>query len=301
MSNLAVVENDVNTGTANMLMNQQAMQSLYQFAEVMAAGKVTVPKHLQGSVSDCLAVAMQASQWGMNPFIVAQKTHLVNGTLGYEAQLVNAVLQSSGAIIGRFHYEYRGEGNAMECRVAAIPAGEKELVWNEWLKISDVTTKNSPLWKTNPKQQMGYLQVKNWGRAIKPGAIMGVYTPDELEDRTEREINPSPAANSSPVKSSLKNRKVAKPEPVADVKAEHKPDPEQEEDAPSFGDEPEQQLPPKVEAMINSLVDCYEPEHFAEWEDAAAELKLAKNSPEYIAMVAAYTSRKRELKLTKEA
>ena len=117
----------------------------------------------------------------MNPFAVAQKTHLVNGTLGYEAQLVNAVLEASGAIIGRFRYEYQGEGNGLKCRVGAIPRGESEVVWNEWLNISDVTTKNSPLWKTNPRQQMGYLQVKNWARAFKPGAILGVYTPDELE------------------------------------------------------------------------------------------------------------------------
>ena len=39
----------------------------------------------------CMAVTLQALQWNMSPFAVAQKTHLVNGTLGYEAQLVNAV------------------------------------------------------------------------------------------------------------------------------------------------------------------------------------------------------------------
>ena len=44
-----------------------------------------------------------------------------------------------------------------------------------------MTTKNSPLWKTNPKQQLGYLQVKNWARLYCPGAILGVYTPDEFE------------------------------------------------------------------------------------------------------------------------
>jgi hypothetical protein len=41
---------------------------------------------------------MQAAQWGMNPFAVAQKTHVVNGTLGYEAQLVNAVVSSSNLL-----------------------------------------------------------------------------------------------------------------------------------------------------------------------------------------------------------
>lgn len=296
MSNVAVVDQqEVQTSTANMLMNQQTMQSLYRFAETMAAGTVTVPKHLQKQPSDCLAVAMQAAQWGMNPFAVAQKTHLVNGTLGYEAQLVNAVLQSSGAIVGRFHYEYQGQGPQLSCRVGAIPKGETEVVWGEWLCISDVTTKNSPLWKTNPKQQLGYLQVKNWGRAYAPGAILGVYTPDELELIPEREINPMPASSqgtssAEPVKTSLKNRR-AKPEPVADVVPEHK---QVDDNAPDFDEQP--QYSPQVQAMINSLIDCYEPEHFTEWETAAAKMNLAKNSPEYVAMVGAYQARKREMK-----
>ena len=165
-----------------LMMNPAIMDALYKFAQVMAESKFTVPKHLQGNVGDCLAVAMQATLWGMHPFTVAQKTHQVGGTLGYEAQLVNAVVQNSGAIIGRFHYEYQGEGARLQCRVGAIPRGESELVWGEWLSSESVTTKNSPLWKTNPKQQLGYLQVKNWARAFTPGAILGVYTPDEMED-----------------------------------------------------------------------------------------------------------------------
>lgn len=165
-----------------LMMNPTIMDALYKFAQVMAESKFTVPKHLQGNVGDCLAVAMQATLWGMHPFTVAQKTHQVGGTLGYEAQLVNAVAQNSGAIIGRFHYEYQGEGARLQCRVGAIPRGESEIVWGEWLSSESVTTKNSPLWKTNPKQQLGYLQVKNWARAFTPGAILGVYTPDEMED-----------------------------------------------------------------------------------------------------------------------
>lgn len=169
------------TTAGELMMNPAVMDQLYKFAQVMAESRFTVPKHLQGNVGDCLAVAMQATLWGMHPFTVAQKTHEVSGRLGYEAQLVNAVVQHSGAIVGRFHYEYQGEGERMQCRVGAIPRGESEIVWGEWLAMSSVTTKNSPLWKTNPKQQIGYLQVKNWARAYTPGAILGVYTPDELD------------------------------------------------------------------------------------------------------------------------
>jgi len=177
-----------------LMMNPAIMEALYKFATVMADSKFTVPKHLQGNVGDCLAVAMQATLWGMHPFTVAQKTHQVGGTLGYEAQLVNAVVELSGAIVGGFEYEFKGSGANIECRVGAIRRGRSEITWGEWLSAATVTTKNSPLWKTNPKQQMGYLQVKNWARLYAPGAILGVYTPDELEAIPARERDITPGA-----------------------------------------------------------------------------------------------------------
>ena len=168
------------SGTA-LVLNETAMRRCHALAEVMAAGVATVPKHLQKNVGDCMAVVMQAMQWNMNPFAVAQKTHIVSGTLGYEAQLVNAVVQASGLIASRFHYEYKGNAGDVSCRVGAVIKGETEITWGEFLSEKTVTTKNSPLWKTNPKQQLGYLQVKNWSRLYAPGAILGVYSPDEFE------------------------------------------------------------------------------------------------------------------------
>ena len=195
------------------MLASDSMDKMLRLAEVMADGKTTVPKHLQGSLADCMAVITQAMQWNMNPFAVAQKTHIVNGALGYEAQLVNAVVTSSGAIRGHFHYEHRGEGANVECRVGAVLRGDEGITWNEWLGAASVKVKNSPLWATNPKQQLGYLQCKNWSRLYAPSAILGVYTPDELEaaapehrvgpQRKKREVEepapaPALAANGAP-------------------------------------------------------------------------------------------------------
>jgi hypothetical protein len=180
-------------GTGQLVLDSNSFDSIMRFADMMAKGVSTVPKHLQGNPADCAAVIMQAMQWKMHPYAVAQKTHLVSGTLGYEAQLVNAVVQASGFIDGRFHYEYTGEGDKMQCRVGAVIRGEHGITWGEWLSSSSVKVKNSPLWVTNPKQQIGYLQVKNWARQYCPGAILGVYTNDELEEipaRRERDITP---------------------------------------------------------------------------------------------------------------
>ncbi|WP_313334073.1 recombinase RecT [Comamonas sp.] len=168
------------TSSTGLVLSNDTMDKAFRMAELMASGRATVPKHLQGSAADCMAVTLQALQWNMSPFAVAQKTHLVNGTLGYEAQLIIAVLQSTGAIVGEFEYEYQGDGDNLQCRAGATPRGKTQIKWGEWLALKSITTKNSPLWKTNPRQQIAYLQAKNWSRLYTPGAILGVYTPDEL-------------------------------------------------------------------------------------------------------------------------
>lgn len=178
---LAAADAIATSNPSAFLFDAQRMRALMEFSEMMAAAIVTVPKHLQGKPADCLAITLQAMRWRMDPYVVGSKTHVVNGNLGYEAQLVVAVLKNSGAVKGRPHYEYRGEGESLECRAGFVPAGEDAIVWTEWLSIRGITTKNSPLWKVNPKQQFGYLQARNWARLYAPDALLGIYTDDELQ------------------------------------------------------------------------------------------------------------------------
>ncbi|WNK26113.1 RecT family recombinase [Providencia hangzhouensis] len=186
----------------SLLFNPEAMNCVIRIADLMASGTATVPKHLQGKPADCLAIVMQASRWGMDPFAVGQKTHLINGTLGYEAQLVNSVITSSKVVDSRFHYEYGGDWekivgvkenrdeSGLYIRVGAVLRGETEITYGEPVYLADVQTRNSPLWKTMPKQQIAYLAVKYWSRLYCPEVIMGVYTPDELEERTIKDVTP---------------------------------------------------------------------------------------------------------------
>lgn len=225
MSNdiITVGNHDV-TDTATAIFSPSGLRQLQQFAEVMAQSVQTLPKHLAGKPADCMAVAMQAAQWGMNPFAVAQKTHLVNGTLGYEAQLVNAVVTSSRAVQGRFKYEYGGDWDAymlhpdkqheagLFIRVGAVIRGETEITWGEPVYLAPITTRNSPLWKTAPKQQIAYLAVKYWARLYCPEVILGVYTPDEFDTpqpRVERDVTP-PATSAAGVNSLINGKKPEK-------------------------------------------------------------------------------------------
>jgi hypothetical protein len=93
----------------NMMMDVQAMKHMMDVASFMSGATMTLPQPYQKNPANCLAVVMQAAQWKMNPFAVAQKTHFVNGTIGYEAQLVSAVIQQSGVVTGMFEFEWFGD------------------------------------------------------------------------------------------------------------------------------------------------------------------------------------------------
>ncbi|MGG9846493.1 RecT family recombinase [Klebsiella pneumoniae] len=189
-------------GTAAAIFSPEGMDRLVRFATLMADSKATVPAHLAGKPADCLAVTMQAAQWGMNPFAVAQKTHVVNGTLGYEAQLVNAVVSSSNLLANRLNYKWDGDWSKVSGKTDKSPSltvtvwatlkGESE-PRTLTISMSQAGVRNSPLWEQDPRQQLAYLCVKRWARLHAPDVLLGVYTPDELQEtapRVERDITP---------------------------------------------------------------------------------------------------------------
>lgn len=214
---LQVMPGTASAGT--LLMNDNSMDKLERLADLMASGRATVPGHLKGSKGDCFAICLQSMQWGMNPFAVAQKTHLINGTLGYEAQLVAAVINNSGLLKERLKFEWSGpwekiigKFKQVESRTKKDDNGlPKKYIVPDWsiadeqglkvkvwatlkgesqprvleLLLTQARTRNSTLWTEDPKQQLAYLAEKRWGRLHTPDVILGVYTPDELHQPGE--------------------------------------------------------------------------------------------------------------------
>lgn len=216
-TNVTVADQNAVVNSNIALFDSQYLNAISTFANLMAQGAATVPRHLQGNPADCMAVAMQAAQWQMNPFAVAQKTHLINGALGYEAQLVNAVISRSGVLATRFEYEWYGpwekvvgrfnvqkNKDGKEYRVPGWTLADETgigIIIKARLKgedspreldllLAQARVRNSTLWADDPRQQLAYLAVKRWARLYCPDVILGVYTPDELDERTERVVNP---------------------------------------------------------------------------------------------------------------
>lgn len=211
--------------SSKLIIDPQAFQQMHQFALVMAESRSMVPEHMRGNVGDCMAVTMQALQWGMNPFAVAQKTFNIKGVLGYEAQLINAVVTANAPITGRLQFEWFGPWERILGKFKEMPSkfedknGKKSTYkvpnWNAadeeglgvtiWatlkgeenprvlsILMTQALTRNSTLWTEDPKQQIAYLAIKRWARLYCPDVIMGVYSPDELRDRNAapRDVTP---------------------------------------------------------------------------------------------------------------
>jgi hypothetical protein len=152
-----------------------------EFAKMMAISQIGVRKHLRNNPGACLAVCVQAIEWRMSPFAVANKSYLVNDQIAYEASMLQAVILSRAPIKGRLKHEYSGAGADRRLKVWAELRDEPgEIVEYETPLFRDITPKNSPLWKNDPDQQMHYYAARAWCRRHFPDVILGVYADDEL-------------------------------------------------------------------------------------------------------------------------
>ena len=234
MSNLvATTDNQTQKiDNVSILTNGELFNRLRTLSEVMANSGNFVPDHYRGKPDACMAVVMQAARWGMDPFAVAQKTFIVgnSGVLGYEAQLVNAVINTMAPTKDRIHFEWFGEwGNIVGRFVEKTSSQNKKYIapgWNlkdeacvgvrAWatlkgeseprelvLMLSQAQVRNSTLWATDPRQQLAYLAVKRWARLYCPDVILGVYTADEIDEREEKIINPAEKITLNEITSSV--------------------------------------------------------------------------------------------------
>lgn len=162
-------------------MSFQTMTDIMEFAKLMSISGVAVPKHLRDNPGACLAVVIQASEWQMSPYAVANKSYSVNDRLAYESQLVSAVILRRAPIKTRFQYSYDGDGDKRVCTVK-VTTTDGEVVTHSSPMFGLITPKNSPLWKSDPDQQLGYHTARALCRRHFPDVLLGVYTMDEMQD-----------------------------------------------------------------------------------------------------------------------
>jgi len=191
-----------------------------RFADMMSRTAIGIPKHLRGNPGACAAVCMQSLQWGFNPFAVASKTYLVGDAIAYEAQLIAAVINTRAGLKRRLQITYAGEGQGRKCIVTGEFAdGSVHVVESPALAM--IKPQNSPLWKSDPDQQLAYYTTRSFGRRHCPEVIMGVYDREELEPLA---VHPSDVVD---ITTQLRQR-AAQPQLQADQVAPQSPQQDQQ-------------------------------------------------------------------------
>jgi len=210
--------------TANLVFSPVAMQQIQELSSLMATTRGIVPNHFANNPGACFSVVMQAGRWGMDPFSLAQHTFDIGGKLGFEAKVVQAVLQSAGGI--KFTAEYNGDwskvrGKTIERESAPKKPNERPkkyrmpnwrdadeiglsvTITGNWpdgrkesmtVEMNSCHPRQSTNWANDPEQQVWYSAIKKFGRRFAPELLLGVMDQDDLsyraEERVEREVNP---------------------------------------------------------------------------------------------------------------
>ena len=189
-----------------------SIEHVQTLAKIFADGGIAVPEHFRGKPGACALVIIQALQWGLNPVAVLQKTHITQGgALGYESQLLMAVITKNAPITGRVEFRYEGDwtkvlGKCEERKseksggkyyvatytkkdeeglgvsISATFVGEdKPREMTVWM--GQAWPRFSTQWASDPQQQLTYLAIRKWARRFTPETILGAYTPDEIASR----------------------------------------------------------------------------------------------------------------------
>lgn len=176
-------------------------RELMDMANLMSTAGLMVKDIYRGNPGACMGLIAVCAPYGMNPLQVSWKTYQTkaDAPIAYEAQVIVAMVNASGAVQGGLRYRYEGEGQSRVCIASGILRGESDPVEVRSPQLSQITVKNSPLWKTDPDQQLAYYTGRAWARRYKPEMLLGIYDVDEMAPARvgpdhARDITPTPKA-----------------------------------------------------------------------------------------------------------
>jgi RecT family len=200
-------------------------EHMQRLAHVLANSSL-VPDHLKGdggaeALANCFLVVNQAHRWNMDPFAVAQATFVTRGKIGYEGKLVAAALAELLRI--KLAVTFAGkEGTPQRSITLTDDSGRSITGAVEQWQTRDKEGKIQRAWQVQPDDQLIYRGTRQWCRRYEPGVILGVYTPDELEDAAlnARDITPKATAIAAPKGPPPAPRKAAKQPGERDLAAD---------------------------------------------------------------------------------
>ena len=169
------------------LLDTARFEHIWRVAQMFAKSKI-VPSHFQNEPENCFIAVQMAVRLGVDPFMFMQKTYVVQGKPGMEAQLAIALVNSRGPFTGPIQWTMTGEGMSRSATAFAVhrTTGQR-CECTVTMKIANDEGwlgKSGSKWKTMPDQMLRYRSAAWLARLYAPECLMGMETADELEDHT---------------------------------------------------------------------------------------------------------------------
>jgi len=163
-----------------------------------------VPEQYRGKPANCIIAVQLAIRMGVDPFMLMQKSYIVKGRPGIEAQLKIAVCNQRGPFTGPIQWRFEGERMTPEwtctayatdrrtgelCEMALTWATVKSMGWLEPRGERRIPS----LWLSMPDQFFRYRSASWFINAFCPEVTLGLPSKEELEDTNIIDVPSSPA------------------------------------------------------------------------------------------------------------
>lgn len=169
-------------GTRGALVPTNGAEAL-EMAKLLSTGKFSVPGFLQANPGDCLRLVSIVMRTGLDLWMLADDAYLTTSKKSGETRMslgaksIHAIVKAAGALRGDLKLSYAGEGESLTCTVEGTTrSGTRH---TDTYTMRTITTRNSPLWASQPRQQLGYYAERAWCRLHTPDALMGLVTREE--------------------------------------------------------------------------------------------------------------------------
>lgn len=207
-------------------------QQLLQFAEVMSKSGCAVPEYMRDNPGACLSILITAYQHRMNPYGLGGDSYSIeNGIPSFGAKSTHAIVEHAAG--DSFENEKIGDWSKIEGKVKILTNAkgkpyptpgwtkfgpeEDGLACKVWLSsrpdrvvtlsLKQCYVRNSTNWASNPYLQLFYQTCKVYARMYFPGAVLGVYSTDEMPDYVQTiDITPTAETVSEPAPKARKSK-----------------------------------------------------------------------------------------------
>ncbi len=179
----------VSAGPAALAFAQYGFNDMFAMAQTITKGGL-FPQFKSPEQTLSLMLLCQAK--GLHPMQAVERYDIVQGRPAMKAQAMQAAFQAEGGKV-QFH---QSDDTMCDATFSHPAGGSLRLQW-DLARANAAGVTNKDTWRKHPGQMLRARCVSEGVRAVLPGVVLGIYTPEETADFEP--LPPAPPRDVTPV------------------------------------------------------------------------------------------------------